>query len=95
MPSWFDLRTLDATAPEDEEGILRATQLIHGLISDEIKVSVQLYLVITVGMLKLNQNRKANIFFFYKKTEHMMKNKKKDFLCNFYLATKRKYPKFY
>lgn len=67
MPSWFDLRTLDATAPEDEEGILRATQLIHGLISDEIKVSVQLYLVITVGMLKLNQNRKANIFFSIKK----------------------------
>ncbi|KAF9419027.1 hypothetical protein HW555_004354 [Spodoptera exigua] len=26
MPSWFDLRTLDATAPEDEEGILRATE---------------------------------------------------------------------
>lgn len=67
MPSWFDLRTLDATAPEDEEGILRATQLIHGLISDEIKVSVQLYLVITVEMLKLNQNRKANIFFSIKK----------------------------
>lgn len=67
MPSWFDLRTLDATAPEDEEGILRATQLIHGLISDEIKVSVQLYLVITVGMLKLNQIRKANIFFSIKK----------------------------
>lgn len=39
MPSWFDLRTLDATAPEDEEGIVRATDLIHGLISDEIKVS--------------------------------------------------------
>lgn len=38
MPSWFDLRSLDATAPEDEEGILRATNLIHGLISDEVKV---------------------------------------------------------
>lgn len=38
MPSWFDLRTLDATAPEDEEGIMRATSLVHGLISDEIKV---------------------------------------------------------
>lgn len=42
MPSWFDLRTLDATAPEDEEGIMRATGLIHGLISDEIKVSLNL-----------------------------------------------------
>ncbi|KAG6459471.1 hypothetical protein O3G_MSEX011403 [Manduca sexta] len=40
MPSWFDLRTLDATAPEDEEGILRATNLIHGLIGDEIKSGI-------------------------------------------------------
>lgn len=40
MPSWFDLRTLDATAPEDDEGILRATGLVHGLISAEIKASV-------------------------------------------------------
>lgn len=38
MPSWFDLRTLDATAPEDEEGIVRATNLVHGLIADEVKV---------------------------------------------------------
>ncbi|XP_068618459.1 acyl-protein thioesterase 1 [Battus philenor] len=40
MPSWFDLRTLDATAPEDEEGILRATNLIHGLIGEEIKAGI-------------------------------------------------------
>ncbi|CAG9793864.1 unnamed protein product [Diatraea saccharalis] len=40
MPSWFDLRTLDATAPEDEEGILRATTLVHGLISDEVKAGI-------------------------------------------------------
>lgn len=37
MPSWFDLRTLDATAPEDEEGILRATNAVHGLITNEVK----------------------------------------------------------
>ncbi|NP_001040255.1 acyl-protein thioesterase 1 [Bombyx mandarina] len=40
MPSWFDLRTLDATAPEDEEGIERATDLVHGLIADEVKAGV-------------------------------------------------------
>ncbi|CAG9088191.1 hypothetical protein JYU34_021127 [Plutella xylostella] len=40
MPSWFDLRTLDATAPEDEEGIVRATALIHNLINDEIKAGI-------------------------------------------------------
>lgn len=39
MPSWFDLRTLDATAPEDEEGIVRATEHVHRLIANEIKVS--------------------------------------------------------
>lgn len=39
MPSWFDLRTLDATAPEDEEGIVRATDHVHRLIANEIKVS--------------------------------------------------------
>ncbi|KAJ0178294.1 hypothetical protein K1T71_006117 [Dendrolimus kikuchii] len=40
MPSWFDLRSLDATASEDEEGILRATNLIHGLINEEIKAGI-------------------------------------------------------
>lgn len=43
MPSWFDLRTLDATAPEDEEGIMRATSLVHNLINDEVKVVVYNY----------------------------------------------------
>lgn len=26
MPSWFDLKTLDADGPEDEEGIKRASE---------------------------------------------------------------------
>lgn len=37
MPSWFDLRTLDANGPEDEEGIRRATELVHSMIEQEIK----------------------------------------------------------
>lgn len=41
MPSWFDLRTLDATAPEDEEGIVRATSLVHEMIKSEIKVFIK------------------------------------------------------
>ncbi|XP_026316811.1 acyl-protein thioesterase 1 [Hyposmocoma kahamanoa] len=41
MPSWFDLRTLDATAPEDEEGIERATALMHELITNEIKSGIR------------------------------------------------------
>lgn len=35
MPSWFDLKTLDATGPEDEDGIKKATETIHQLIADE------------------------------------------------------------
>ncbi|XP_014368894.2 acyl-protein thioesterase 1 [Papilio machaon] len=49
MPSWFDLRTLDATAPEDEEGILRATELIHGMIEDEIKSGIPITRILLGG----------------------------------------------
>lgn len=35
MPSWFDLRSLDASAPEDEPGIRKAAQTIHELIRAE------------------------------------------------------------
>lgn len=37
MPSWFDLKTLDAGGPEDEEGIKKAAKLVHGMIDQEIK----------------------------------------------------------
>ncbi|XP_075224539.1 acyl-protein thioesterase 1 [Lycorma delicatula] len=37
MPSWFDLRSLDASGPEDEAGIKRATVTIHSLIENEIR----------------------------------------------------------
>ncbi|XP_077289104.1 acyl-protein thioesterase 1 [Arctopsyche grandis] len=40
MPSWFDLRTLETTGPEDQEGILRATELIHEMINTEIKAGI-------------------------------------------------------
>lgn len=36
MPSWFDLKTLDMYGPEDENGILRATEEIHSLIQTEM-----------------------------------------------------------
>lgn len=32
----FDLRSLDADGPEDEDGIKRATDLVHKMIDDEI-----------------------------------------------------------
>ncbi|KAF7281146.1 acyl-protein thioesterase 1 [Rhynchophorus ferrugineus] len=37
MPSWFDLKTLEETGPEDDEGIKSAATLIHSMIDDEIK----------------------------------------------------------
>uniref|UniRef100_T1J099 palmitoyl-protein hydrolase n=1 Tax=Strigamia maritima TaxID=126957 RepID=T1J099_STRMM len=37
MPSWFDLLTLEADGPEDEEGIKKATSTVHQLIEAEEK----------------------------------------------------------
>ncbi|GLG92916.1 uncharacterized protein GBIM_00452 [Gryllus bimaculatus] len=36
-PTAFDLRTLDANGPEDEEGIRRASELVHSMIEQEVK----------------------------------------------------------
>lgn len=36
MPSWFDLKSLDATGPEDEEGIRKAAEMVHSLIAKEV-----------------------------------------------------------
>uniref|UniRef100_D3TN81 palmitoyl-protein hydrolase n=1 Tax=Glossina morsitans morsitans TaxID=37546 RepID=D3TN81_GLOMM len=40
MPSWFDLKSLDISGPEDEEGIRAATKIIHGMIDNEIEKGV-------------------------------------------------------
>lgn len=40
MPSWFDLKSLDANGPEDEEGIKNACQKIHNLIEEETKLGI-------------------------------------------------------
>ncbi|XP_050301660.1 acyl-protein thioesterase 1 [Anthonomus grandis grandis] len=37
MPSWFDLKTLDESGPEDEEGIKSAATEVHSLIEKEIQ----------------------------------------------------------
>ncbi|XP_015437654.1 PREDICTED: LOW QUALITY PROTEIN: acyl-protein thioesterase 2 [Dufourea novaeangliae] len=36
MPSWFDLRTLDPSGVEDEEGIKKAAEMVHSLIAQEV-----------------------------------------------------------
>lgn len=40
MNSWFDLRTLDISGPEDEVGIREATKLVHGIIDKEIQAGI-------------------------------------------------------
>ncbi|KAJ8924544.1 hypothetical protein NQ315_000692 [Exocentrus adspersus] len=40
MPSWFDLRTLDESGPEDEQGIKSATKQIHTLIENEVSAGI-------------------------------------------------------
>lgn len=40
MPSWFDLKTLDISGPEDEEGIKAASVNIHSMINTEIEKGV-------------------------------------------------------
>ncbi|KAJ8670328.1 hypothetical protein QAD02_001587 [Eretmocerus hayati] len=40
MPSWFDLRSLDASGPEDEEGIRRAAENVHSMIAQEVAAGI-------------------------------------------------------
>lgn len=40
MNSWFDLRSLDISGPEDEAGIREATKLVHGLIQTEVQAGI-------------------------------------------------------
>lgn len=49
MPSWFDLKTLDANGPEDEDGIKRATELIHKMIDDEVKEGIAPHRIVLGG----------------------------------------------
>lgn len=40
MPSWFDLKSLEASGPEDEAGIKKAAESIHGMIEAEEKEGI-------------------------------------------------------
>ncbi|CAH1968289.1 unnamed protein product [Acanthoscelides obtectus] len=40
MPSWFDLKTLDESGPEDEPGIKAAAKQVHTLIESEISAGI-------------------------------------------------------
>ncbi|XP_043462460.1 acyl-protein thioesterase 1-like [Leptopilina heterotoma] len=40
MPSWFDLKSLESTGPEDEVGIRKAAGMVHSLIAKEIGLGI-------------------------------------------------------
>ncbi|XP_057664635.1 acyl-protein thioesterase 2 [Diorhabda carinulata] len=49
MPSWFDLKTLDDSGPEDEPGIKKATEQIHALIENEISAGINANRIVIGG----------------------------------------------
>jgi len=36
----FDLRSLDSSGPEDEDGIRKAAEMVHSLIAEEVAVGI-------------------------------------------------------
>ncbi|XP_050499275.1 acyl-protein thioesterase 1 [Diabrotica virgifera virgifera] len=49
MPSWFDLKSLDESGPEDEPGIKAATKQIHSLIETEVNAGISVDRIILGG----------------------------------------------
>lgn len=45
----FDLRSLDASGPEDEEGIRRAAETVHSMIAEEVKAGIPTERIILGG----------------------------------------------
>lgn len=45
----FDLRTLDADGPEDEDGIKKATEMVHKMIDDEISEGIASERIVICG----------------------------------------------
>ncbi|XP_025109722.1 acyl-protein thioesterase 1-like isoform X3 [Pomacea canaliculata] len=40
MPSWFDIIGLDSSSPQDVEGIKEASEMLQGLIENEVKIGI-------------------------------------------------------
>jgi len=49
MPSWFDLKSLDPSGEEDEDGIKKAADVIRKIIQDEIKAGISAERIILGG----------------------------------------------
>ncbi|XP_011498931.1 PREDICTED: acyl-protein thioesterase 1 [Ceratosolen solmsi marchali] len=49
MPSWFDLRSLDDSGPEDEESIRKAADIVHSLIASEVAGGISTERIVLAG----------------------------------------------
>uniref|UniRef100_A0A1B6GVW1 palmitoyl-protein hydrolase n=1 Tax=Cuerna arida TaxID=1464854 RepID=A0A1B6GVW1_9HEMI len=49
MPSWFDLKSLEASGPEDEAGIKKAAESIHAMIEAEEKDGIPSHRIVLGG----------------------------------------------
>lgn len=49
MPSWFDIKGLSPTAPQDEPGIEAASKLLQNLIGEEVKAGIPSNRIIVGG----------------------------------------------
>ncbi|KAG8254580.1 acyl-protein thioesterase [Homalodisca vitripennis] len=49
MPSWFDLKSLEASGPEDEVGIKKAAESIHAMIEAEEKDGIPSHRIVLGG----------------------------------------------
>lgn len=49
MPSWFDLKTLDVSGPEDEDGIKKASQNVHSMIQSELSAGIPANRIVVGG----------------------------------------------
>lgn len=45
----FDLRSLDPSGPEDEEGIRRAADMVHSLIAEEVAAGISTKRIVLGG----------------------------------------------
>jgi predicted esterase len=52
----FDLRSLDANGPEDEDGIRKATEVVHAMIEDELKNGISSDRIVLGGFSQVNLN---------------------------------------
>lgn len=55
MPSWFDLKSLEASGPEDEAGIKKAAESVHAMIEAEEKTGTPSNRIVIGGFSQVSE----------------------------------------